>query len=143
MNEKDSTQTLDSFLESWEDTPQQTKAAFVRLQTYLAAKNGISFSFHARPSVSYSLRATHSRQRDKPLFVLIDVIDDDPHNRWLSVCFYLEMITDSAELGDLIPEGLLGEDGYCFDLEQWNDEVLTYLEAKLDEAYQFAAEATG
>jgi hypothetical protein len=38
---------------------------------------------------------------------MVDVIDDDPEVRWLSVCFYGEMITDPDEAGELIPEGLL------------------------------------
>jgi hypothetical protein len=44
------------------------------------------------------------------------------------------MITDPEEKGDLIPEGLLGEDGYCFDLDAWNEDDLTYLEKRLAEA---------
>jgi hypothetical protein len=65
---------------------------------------------------------------------MLDVIDDDPDERWLSICFYGDMITDPEEKGDLIPEGLLGEDGYCFDLDAWNEDDLTYLEKRLAEA---------
>jgi hypothetical protein len=50
------------------------------------------------------------------------------------------MITDPEARGNLIPTGLLGEDGYCFDLEGWDEEYLRYLEVRQDEAYKAAAE---
>lgn len=138
--EKDSMEALDGFIHSWQETPQQTKSAFLRLHEHLAAQADLTFTFIARPGVSYSLRATHRNQQDKPLFVLIDVIDDDPDNRWLSVCFYQTMISDPEERGDLIPQGLLGEDGYCFDVEAGEDDLLDYLKARLTEAYRSAAQ---
>jgi hypothetical protein len=69
----------------------------------------------------------------------MDVIDDDPDSRWLSVCFYPDMITDPEERGNIIPLGLLGEDGYCFDYDEWNEEFLRYLETRLDEAHENAS----
>jgi hypothetical protein len=66
---------------------------------------------------------------------MIDVIDDDPGQRWLSVCFYGDMIEDPAELGDLIPEGLLGADGYCFDITESDDQVQDYVSERIREAY--------
>ena len=44
------------------------------------------------------------------LFAIIDVIDDDPQARWLSVCFYGDMITDPEGRGEVIPGGLAGAD---------------------------------
>ncbi|MFZ5563507.1 MAG: hypothetical protein ACOZBW_05595, partial [Thermodesulfobacteriota bacterium] len=73
------------------------------------------------------------------LFAVVDVIDDDPGNRWLSVCFYGETITDPDERGGLIPGGLLGEDGYCFDMDEADDALTTYLQKRMDEAYSAAA----
>jgi len=137
---KEMEQEIRVFLESWEDTPRGIKEAFVRLTTNLAAKNGLRFFFKARPGISYSLRAAYALQKERALFVIMDVIDDDPQNRWLSVCFYPDMITDPDERGNLIPWGLLGEDGYCFDLDAWDGEYLSYLEARQDEAYMAAAE---
>ena len=137
MREKDSRQAMDTFLASWVDTPKRTKEAFVRLREHLLAKADTSVTFKARPGVSYSLRAANSLQKRRPLFVIMDVIDD-PDNRWLSVCFYPDMITDPEERGDLIPLGLLGEDGYCFDLEVWDKAYVRYLELRLDEAYNAA-----
>lgn len=140
VTEEDSRKALDSFIDSWQDTAQQTKKTFLHLRKYLTAKEGVTFTFNARPGISYSLRAAHRRQQNQPLFVLIDVIDDDPPNRWLSVCFYQAMITDPEERGDPIPQGLLGEDGYCFDVESRDDELLHYLEARLTEAHRSAAQ---
>jgi hypothetical protein len=131
-------QELDTFLAGWEDNALQVKKSFVLLKNYLADKADLNFIFKARPGVSYSLRAKHKLQTKRELFVIMDVIDD-PTNRWLSICFYPDMITDSQDKGVLIPLGLLGEDGYCFDFEEWDEEYLHYLQARLDEAYECAS----
>ena len=131
---------IKAFLEAWEGSSQQTKESFVRLKKYLAGKEDLTFGFKARPGVSYSLRAKHMLQQTRELFVIIDVIDDDPDNRWLSVCFYPDMISDPEERGNIIPLGLLGEDGYCFDYDEWDEEFLGYLETRLDEAHRRASE---
>jgi hypothetical protein len=70
---------------------------------------------------------------------MVDIIDDDPSDRWLSVCFYGEMISDPDDMGDFVPEGLLGEDAHCFDIEEWDEEQLQYVLDRLDEAYGHAA----
>lgn len=131
---------LKEFLDNWTQDPAGNKGAFLRFKDHLAAKPGVKLDFKARPGVTYSLRAVHENQKDKELFVMVDVIDDDPENRWLSVCFYGEMITDPEEKGDFVPEGLLGEDAHCFDVEEPNQADLAYVEARLDEAHQFAAQ---
>lgn len=139
MSERDIQQELNEFLDAWEDTPNQTKKAFLQLKEYLAGMQDIKLSFNARPGVTYSLRAAHPAQKDRGLFVMVDVIDDNPEDRWLSVCFYGDMITDPEEKGDFVPEGLLGEDAHCIDVEEWSDDDLRYLEARLDEAYTSAS----
>ena len=131
-------QELDTFLAGWEDSALQVKKSFVLLKNYLADKTNLAFVFKARPGVSYSLRAKHLQQTKRELFVIVDVIDE-PENRWLSICFYPDMITDPQDKGVLIPLGLLGEDGYCFDLEEWDEEYQHYLTTRLDEAYEKAA----
>ena len=131
-------QELDTFLAGWEDNALQVKKSFGLLQNYLANKADLTFIFRARPGVSYSLRAKHILQTKRELFLIMDVIDD-PENRWLSICFYPDMIADPEDKGVLIPLGLLGEDGYCFDLEEWDEEYLEYLLARLDEAYDYAS----
>jgi hypothetical protein len=125
---------LDTFLTEWEGNSLQVKKSFVLLKNYLADKTEITFAFKARPGVSYSLRVRHREQTTRELFVIMDVIDE-PDSRWLSICFYPDMITDPDDKGVLIPLGLLGEDGYCFDFEEY----LEYLKTRLDEAYNNAS----
>ena len=125
MTENDIQSDLNQFLEEWIDTPEQTKKAFLRLKKHLESQSGVKFDFNARPGVSYSLRAAHHKQK-RQLYVMVDIIDDDPENRWLSICFYGDMITDPDDVGDLVPEGLLGEDGHCFDVDDWDENNLKY-----------------
>ncbi|MGD9010541.1 MAG: hypothetical protein PVG41_21630 [Desulfobacteraceae bacterium] len=130
-------QELQAFVDDWADTDERNKEAFVRLKSHLDAKEGVQLEFIPRPGVTYSLRATNQNQKQRSLFVMVDVIEDDP--RWLSVCFYGDMISDPDEQGDFVPEGLLGEDAMCFDIDQYDDTLLQYVEARLDEACQSAA----
>jgi hypothetical protein len=51
------------------------------------------------------------------------------------------MVADPDEQGDFVPEGLLGEDAACFDIDQFDDLLLQYVESRMDEAYQNAASA--
>ena len=134
---------IKAFLETWEGKSQQIRDSFVRLKDHLAAKDSLLYTFKARPGVSYSLRVKHTLQQSRELFVIMDVIDDDPYSRWLSVCFYPDMITDPKERGNIIPLGLLGEDGYCFDYDEWDEEFLGYLETRLNEAHENAAKEAG
>ena len=128
---------LETFLGRWEDNALQVKKTFRLFKDYLADKADLGFVFKARPGVSYSLRAKHLQQTKRELFVIVDVIDE-PENRCLYICFYPDMITDPQDKGVLIPLGLLGEDGYCFDLEEWDEEYVQYLLRRLDEAYEKA-----
>lgn len=49
------------------------------------------------------------------------------------------MISDPDGIGDFVPEGLLGENAHCFDIEEWDEERLQYVTDRLDEAYAQAA----
>ena len=129
---------LDTFIAGWEDSALQVKKSFVLLKNYLADNADLILIFKARPGVSFSLRVKHRLQKKRELFVIMDVIDE-PGNRWLSICFYPDMITDPDDKGVLIPLGLLGEDGYCFDFEQWDEKYLQYLLARVDEAHESAS----
>jgi len=131
-------QEMEHFIESWKDT-NGMKSIFLRMKSFLAAQKEADLSFNARPGVSYSLRAAHPSQKERSLYVMVDVVDDDPKARWLSVCFFGDMITDPEQEGDLIPGGLLGEDGYCFDLTEPSDELAAYVEGRIEEAYRSAA----
>lgn len=127
---------LDDFLAGWDDSEEKNKAAFLRLKTFLEQSEGVKFEFIPRPGVTYSLRAAHTNQKEKSLFAMVDVIEDSP--RWLSVCFYGAMISDPEEMGDFVPEGLLGEDAICFDIDQYDEPLLSYVEARLNEAWRSA-----
>ena len=128
-------QAIDDFLATWESTPEGNKAGFIRLKERLAAQQGAVLEFHPRPGVTYSLRASIAGQQ-RPLYVMVDVIEDEP--RWLSVCFFGDMISDGEERGAFVPGGLLGNDAVCFDLEVCDEELLAYVEARIDEAHQAA-----
>jgi hypothetical protein len=134
------TAELDLFISQWNDNDTRIKQAFEELLAHLNTLADTGLEFVARPTVSYSVRPKHDLQKKRSLFAMVDVIDDTPDNRWLSVCFYGEMITDPEEKGDLIPEGLLGEDGYCFDLDEYDAKVLDYLKQRLTEAHASAPE---
>ncbi|WP_300456537.1 hypothetical protein [Desulfobacula sp.] len=129
---------IDAFIDNWTETDSKTKQAFTELYDHLKTLSDTTFTFNARPKVSYSLRPRHTNQQNRTLFAMVDVIDDDPNDRWLSVCFYGEMITDPDETGDLIPEGLLGEDGYCFDLYAYDPDDINYLKQRLSQAHETA-----
>ena len=130
-------QAFNAFIEGWEETPERNKEIFLHFKNYLESKENIALDFIARPGVTYSLRAAHPAQKEKELFVMVDVIEDSP--RWLSICFYNDMIGDPASKGDFVPGGLLGEDAVCFDLEKWDEELIHTLEGHLDEAWRSAA----
>ncbi|MBU1341307.1 MAG: hypothetical protein KKE44_06610 [Proteobacteria bacterium] len=131
---------VDAFIDTWTETESKTRQAFTEIYNHLKTLDDITLEFNERPGVSYSLRPRHNRQKKRSLFAMVDVIDDDPGDRWLSVCFYGEMITDPDETGDLIPEGLLGEDGYCFDLYEYDKDEIQYLKQRLSQAHENAGE---
>ena len=133
----DTMQALMEFIEEWQETGEGNKKAFVRLMSCLESKEDTSLEFLPRPGVTSSLRAAHVRQKGRPLFVMVDVIEDEP--RWLSVCFYGDTVTDPEERGDFVPEGLLGEDAVCFDLDAYDEINLAYVESRIEEAHARSA----
>lgn len=129
---------LQQFMDSWTVDDLGIKPIFLSLYQGLAKMEQVKLEFHERPGISYSLRFVHEKQKDRPLFGMIDVIDDEPGRRWLSICFYGDMISDPAALGDLIPGGLLGSDGYCFDVDEADAGIETYMANRMQEAYDSA-----
>jgi len=128
---------IQHFIDSWTQDQLQTKSVFQGLDQRLVEMDKAKIEFNERPGISYSLRGMRPDREDRPLFVMVDVIDDDPNARWLSVCFYGDMVQDPDELGDLIPEGLLGSDGYCFDISESDDRLVAYVSKRIAEAYAF------
>ena len=127
---------LNDFVEDWKETPEKNREMFLHFRDYLTEKEGVTLEFVSRPGVTYSLRAVHAAQKKRDLFVMVDVIEDDP--LWLSICFYGELINDPEEKGDFVPEGLLGEDAVCFDLAERDEALIRYIDIRLDEAWQNA-----
>ena len=128
---------MSGFIETWKNDPSKIKRTFFIVMDRLKTTDGTILNFISRPGVSYSLRVSLKNRREKSpsLFALVDIIDDDPDNRWLSICFYEEMVTDPDELGNLVPNGILGVDGYCFDLYEDDSSFASYVERRIEEAY--------
>ena len=126
-------QELTEFIENWTSDSNRMKEAFVVLRNVLNELEGVVSEFHPRPGLTYSLRGTHPSQSEKPLFVMVDVIEGEP--RWLSVCFYNDMVSDPDERGDFVPGGLLGEDALCVDLEEYDENKIKYIIARITEAH--------
>ena len=141
MTEKKAVESdIETFISEWGaggDTPM--KNWFQLFFDTVRAMEDVELQFVARPGVSFSIRPKHIRQSERELFAIIDVIDDDPSERWLSVCFYGDMITDSEERGEVIPGGLSGSDGYCFDMFEDDEQLASYLVDRLKEAAGAAA----
>ena len=125
---------LTTFIDTWTADPNLTKGCFTALKAHLETLDGVRLDFVSRPGITYSLRAAHENQCKRGLFAMVDIIDDDPEDRWLSVCFYNELVDDPRELGDEVPGGLLGEDAKCFDLYEGSDDMVQYLKERLGTA---------
>ena len=127
-------QDIQNFLDGWNVDPAGAKPVFTKFYEWLKEQNDVELAFLSREGVTHSMRGKHKNQAERPLFVMVDVIDDDPDDRWLSVCFYGDMITDPDELGDFVPGGLLGADGHCFDVSETDNEFVEYVFGRIQEA---------
>jgi hypothetical protein len=130
--EKGNLEEVETFIDQWPESANGCQAVFSRLYDFLKRLSGTRIEFHARPGITYSLRGIPEDNGNFPLFVMIDVIDDHP--RWLSVCFYERLVNDDECRGDIVPGGLLGEDGLCFDIESEDEEMVHYLQQLIAEA---------
>lgn len=124
---------IDAFIEQWSGDSGM-RQCFVTLYDTVRTMSDVDLSLVARPGVSYSLRPKHLKQTERNLFSMIDVIDDNPEERWLSVCFYEDMISDPDGVGEVIPGGLAGADGYCFDMYEADEKLTDYIGKRLQEA---------
>ena len=132
-----------NFLHDWREDTINARQTFEACLNLLASREGVSLSFKSRPGISHSLRARHEAQKKRELFALVDVVDDDPGNRWLSVCFYADMVTDPEGRGDEVPQGLDGEDACCLNFDEDDADMREYLQARLREALRAATEDYG
>lgn len=131
---------IQKFVDGWQKDDINAKAAFTQYEAFLSDLPDVTIDFNARPGVSYSMRARHKNQKDRQVFALVDAVDDDPENRWLSICFYADMVKDPQSLGDEVPAGLFGEDAICFNLDENDQDMREYIGKRLEEAAKKAAE---
>ena len=130
-------EALEELIANWDDC--DAKMAFLAFRQALTEVDGVVVEFNDRPGITYSLRGLNPVRTTRPLFALIDVIDDDPDQRWLSVCFYEDMVTDHGRQGDCIPQGILGEDARCFNVDEGDEDLVTYVADRIREAGRNAA----
>ena len=126
---------IEEMLNNWVEDQRNLKKAFLELLDEIITMDNLVISFKARPGISYSVRASIKKpgKMKRKMFTIIDIIDDP--DKWLSVCFYDGTITDKEGLGNMIPQGILGEDGYCFDLDKYDSYLISYLKEKISESY--------
>ncbi len=126
-------QGLIQFLDEWTVDPNNVKPLFITLLEHTKRLSDVRVRYIRRPGISHSVRLVNSAQQDGGFFGLMDVVDDDPENRWLSVCFYSDMITDHAGKGDYIPGGIGGNDSTCFSVDH-PEGFEDYLKDRITEA---------
>ena len=124
-----------AFMDTWDVQEDSTKPDFLHLCSQLLGMVGVQLDFLPRPGVSYSLRAERSVGEQWALFALMDVLDDEPEKRWLSLCFYANTVSDPQNVGNLIPGGIRGKDGYCFDIFEEDQAIVGYLAERIEEAF--------
>lgn len=125
---------LEDFLQVWGGESPEVKEVFLRLRAFAQALPGVSLSYVGRPGISHSLRFHGAENPERPFFAMIDVIDDEPDARWLSICMYADLAADPEGRGDLIPGGLGGQDALCFDVYGEEEDAAEYLEEVLRQA---------
>ncbi len=135
--------TTPEFIElfnAWPENQQPLQEVFKDLIGIALAKPGVKGELISRPGVSHSFRASAhgGPDRNRPLFFLVDVVVSAAEPWFLSACFYEDEVSDPEERGDAIPEGLFNETGYCFDVEEADDDLQAYIKIRMDEAFRAA-----
>jgi len=125
---------LDIFLNNWTQDDNNVKPLFTAMYECMSQMRNVELEYKGRPGISHSVRGLLSGKSERPLFVLVDIIDDDPGARWLSVCFYADLISDPDDAGDVVPGGLMGEDARCFDIDEDSPAKKAYMLDRLREA---------
>lgn len=132
MSQQQAQAALERYLAQWSPQEEALRRALETLVERARSLADVSMTLVPRPGVSHSLRfglEPPPPGRGRPVFLLVDVVEA-AEERFLSVCFYAEEVDDPRELGEVIPQGLLGEDGYCFDLDRdgaQDPELVDYL----------------
>ena len=129
--------SFERFFSQWTHDPNRIKKALTNIIESLQKNRDTILKFYTRPGISYSLRASVKAVacQHRPYYAVIDIVEEVDGDKWLSVCFYADTITDPEQLGNLIPKGLLNEDGYCFDVDTYDEALLSYVGGRIAEAY--------
>lgn len=126
---------LNEFITTWKTDPLKVKDAFLAYRDIFSNDGRFTMKFVSRPGISHSLRVFGPARPDgSNIVALIDVVDDEPANPWLSVCFFASVVTDPDDLGDFVPQGLEGKDAICFNLDEDNPDLARYIGERLREA---------
>lgn len=129
---------LASVFENWPAGQQELVALMKELKGQALARPGAAWELVSRPGVSHSLRFT-LQGSSRPVVMLLDAAYLAADMLTISVCFYADMVDDPEEMGEEIPGGLLGQDGYCFDADEEDPGAVDYLKARVDAAFGAAA----
>lgn len=133
---------LSLVLADWPEDQAGLRRAFQELTAFAQDLPGARGSLVSRAGVSHSFRAdlaTPGKNRARPVFMLVDVVVSPADPWFLSVCFYEDEVTDPEELGNPIPQGLYDETGYCFDVDEYDSDLMAYLENRGREAHGAAS----
>ncbi len=136
---------LRQFLDTWPSDQQGLKDAYVEFVEMVKGLPDTECRFVSRPGISHSFRANAEEgrtERKRPVFLLMDVVSEKDGPYWLSLCFYGDEIQDPDEEGDAIPQGLFGETGYCFDMDEYDEAKQEYLKTRIEEAHKAATGAS-
>lgn len=128
---------LDALLADWPQSQDELREAFVALKDFAQKLPGAALEFIARPGVSNSLRLDLDPRpagRQRSLVAMIDAVPMEGEFM-LSVCFFADEVDDPEELGDFIPGGLMGSDGYCFDHDGEDPDMTAYLKKRIKAAH--------
>ncbi|MDL2272058.1 hypothetical protein LJC23_03390 [Desulfovibrio sp. OttesenSCG-928-I05] len=125
--------SMREFFDAWNVDGNGVKPACEALFAHMASLPGLKLAFLYRQGISLSIRALPVENQEK-IVALLDIIDDAPEERWVSLCFDASRVTDPEERGDLVPQGLQGVDACCFDYDADDSALLTYLIERLTEA---------
>ena len=123
---------IDDFILNWGEESLDVKDIFADLYSFLQKQSAVTLGWSARPGISYSLRLSAANPpAERPFFAMLDIIDDDPEERWISMCMYADMADDPDGKGDVVPKGLNNQDALCFDIDENDEEICGYLKGVL------------
>jgi hypothetical protein len=127
---------IDEFIKSWviditDEDRAEVKNIFIALYQCFKDSN-LPMKWLARPGSCYSLCV--SEQNSTSAFARLDVVDDDPEERWLSLCIKKALADDPANYGEVVPKILDEQDALCFAIDESNENIKVYLQTLLKKA---------